>query len=100
MGRTGGSGIRLGGPVLDMSKLTLDVSKSQAIEDYAKAVYVLGVDRDGLVPSGEGAPRLGVTPATATAMLQKLADLGLAEITPYKGVALTAAGERVALEMI
>jgi DtxR family Mn-dependent transcriptional regulator len=76
------------------------VSNSQAIEDYAKAVYVLGLERDGLVPSGEVAVRLGVTPATATAMLQKLAELGLAEYTPYKGVALTDAGERVALEVI
>ena len=67
------------------------MSKSQAIEDYAKAVYVLGIDRDGLVPSGEVATRLGVTPATATAMLQKLAELGLADYTPYKGVALTEA---------
>ncbi len=73
---------------------------SQAIEDYAKAVYVLSADRDGLVPTGEVAVRLGVTPATATAMLQKLAELGLADYTPYKGVALTEAGERVALEVI
>jgi DtxR family Mn-dependent transcriptional regulator len=76
------------------------VSNSQAIEDYAKAVYLLGSERDGLVPSGEVASRLGVTPATATAMLQKLAELGLAEYVPYKGVALTPAGERVALEVI
>ena len=71
------------------------MSKSQAIEDYAKAVYVLGIDRDGLVPSGEVATRLGVTPATATAMLQKLAELGLADYTPYKGVALTEAAAPV-----
>ena len=76
------------------------MSNSQAIEDYAKAVYALGLDREGLVPSGEVATRLGVTPATATAMLQKLAELGLAEIVPYKGVSLTPAGEKVALEVI
>jgi DtxR family Mn-dependent transcriptional regulator len=76
------------------------VSKSQAIEDYAKAVYVLSADREGLVPTGEVAARLGITPATATSMLQKLAELGLAEYVPYKGVALTAAGEKVALEVI
>ena len=76
-------------------------SPSQAIEDYAKAVYALGLERPGrLVPSGEVAGRLGVTPATATAMLQKLAELGLAEYVPYKGVSLTPAGERVALEVI
>ncbi len=75
-------------------------SASQAIQDYAKAVYVLSADRDGLVPTGEVAARLGITPATATAMLQKLAELGLAEYVPYKGVSLTPAGERVALEVI
>ena len=77
-------------------------SLSKAIEDYAKAVYALGQDRDAdaLVPTGEVAVRLGVTPATATAMLQKLAELGLAEYVPYKGVALTPAGDKVALEVI
>jgi DtxR family Mn-dependent transcriptional regulator len=76
------------------------ISTSQAIQDYAKAVYVLALDRDGLVPNGEVATRLGVTPATATAMLQKLAELGLATYVPYKGVSLTPDGERVALEVI
>jgi DtxR family Mn-dependent transcriptional regulator len=76
------------------------VSNSQAIEDYAKAVYALGLDRDGRVPSGEVAARLAVTPATATAMLQRLAELGLADYVPYKGVSLTPAGEKVALEVI
>jgi DtxR family Mn-dependent transcriptional regulator len=76
------------------------VSNSQAIEDYAKAVYALGVDRDGRVPSGEVAARLDVTPATATAMLQRLAELGLADYVPYRGVSLTPAGEKVALEVI
>jgi DtxR family Mn-dependent transcriptional regulator len=76
------------------------ISTSQAIQDYAKAVYVLSLDRDGLVPNGEVATRIGVAPATATAMLRKLDDLGLAECVPYKGVSLTPDGERVALEVI
>ena len=76
------------------------MTTSQAIQDYAKAVYVLGRDREGLVTNGEVAARLAVTPATATTMLRKLADLGLAEYVPYKGVELTPAGERVALEVI
>jgi DtxR family transcriptional regulator, Mn-dependent transcriptional regulator len=75
-------------------------SPSQAIEDYAKAVYALSVDGEGLVATGTVATRLGVTPATATAMLQKLAELGLADYVPYKGVSLTPAGEKVALEVI
>ena len=50
--------------------------------------------------NGEVAERLGVTPATATAMLKRLDRLGLVEYLPYQGVTLTAAGERVALEVI
>jgi DtxR family Mn-dependent transcriptional regulator len=76
------------------------VSNSQAIEDYAKAIYAIAADRDTLVLNGEVAERLGVTPATATSMLKRLAELGLVEYFPYKGVSLTPAGERVALEMI
>jgi len=76
------------------------VSNSQAIEDYAKAIYAISADRDGRVQNGEVAERLGVTPATATVMLKRLAELGLADNVPYKGVRLTPAGERVALEVI
>jgi DtxR family Mn-dependent transcriptional regulator len=76
------------------------VSNSQAIEDYAKAIYAIASERDGLVLNGEVAERLGVTPATATSMLQRLAELGLATYRPYKGVSLTPSGERVALEVI
>ncbi len=80
--------------------LDLDVSNSQAIEDYAKAIYAIAADRDGLVQNGEVAQRLGVTPATATVMLKRLAELGLVDHVPYKGVSLTPAGEKVALEVI
>jgi DtxR family Mn-dependent transcriptional regulator len=78
------------------------VSNSQAIEDYAKAIYTIATERgDGeLVQNGEVAERLGVTPATATSMLQRLAELGLVEYVPYKGVRLTDAGEKLALEVI
>jgi DtxR family Mn-dependent transcriptional regulator len=73
---------------------------TEAIEDYAKAIYTIAGEREGLVLNGEVAQRIGVTPATATAMLKRLADLGLVEYFPYKGVSLTPAGARVALEVI
>ncbi|HSS32183.1 MAG TPA: metal-dependent transcriptional regulator [Solirubrobacterales bacterium] len=76
------------------------MSNSQAIEDYAKAIYAIAAEREGLVLNGEVAERIGVTPATATSMLKKLADLGLVDYFPYKGVSLTSAGEKVALEVI
>jgi DtxR family transcriptional regulator, Mn-dependent transcriptional regulator len=73
---------------------------SEAIEDYAKAIYALARRSDGPVSNGELAARLGVTPATATAMLKRLDGLGLVRHKPYRGVTLTAAGEKVALEVI
>jgi DtxR family Mn-dependent transcriptional regulator len=73
---------------------------TEAIEDYAKAIYTLSQQREGPVLTGELAERLGVTPATATAMLKRLDEMGLVEHTLYKGVVLTPAGERVALEVI
>jgi DtxR family Mn-dependent transcriptional regulator len=73
---------------------------SEAIEDYAKAIYALSRQRQGPVLNGEVAERLAVTPATATSMLQRLADLGLVDYEPYRGVTLTEAGEKVALEVI
>jgi len=77
------------------------VSKpSEAIEDYAKAIYALSQHRQGPVLNGEVAERLGVAPGTATSMLKKLGELGLVEYLPYRGVTLTRAGEKVALEVI
>src|SRR5258708_5778128 len=73
---------------------------SEAIEDYAKAIYALSRERDGPVLNGEVAERLGVAPATATSMLQKLDGLGLVDYVPYRGATLTPAGEKVALEVI
>ncbi len=73
---------------------------SEAIEDYAKAIYALSRQRPGPVQNGELAERLEVAPATATSMLKKLDGLGLIEYEPYRGAMLTGAGEKVALETI
>jgi DtxR family Mn-dependent transcriptional regulator len=73
---------------------------TEAVEDYAKAIYALARRADGPVGTSALARRLGVSPGTVTAMLKRMADLGLVEHRPYHGVALTAAGERVALEVI
>jgi DtxR family Mn-dependent transcriptional regulator len=84
-----------------MCQSYLDMPKSsEAIEDYAKAIYTVSREHEGPVLNGEVAERLGVAPATATSMLKKLDALGLAEYLPYRGATLTPAGERVALEVI
>lgn len=74
---------------------------SAPLEDCAKAIYSLSTRTGGQpVSTNALAQRLDLAPATVTAMLKRLADQGLANHRPYHGVTLTAAGERVALEVI
>ena len=73
---------------------------SEAIQDYAKAIYALATRSQAPVTTNALAERLGVTPASASAMVKKLTERGLVEHEPYRGVGLTAAGERVALEVL
>ena len=73
---------------------------SEAVENYAKAIYSLQNRTGEPVATNDLADRLQVTPASASGMVKKLADLGLAEHVPYKGVQLTAEGEQVALEVL
>jgi DtxR family transcriptional regulator, Mn-dependent transcriptional regulator len=75
-------------------------SISAAVEDYAKAIYALQVETGGPVTNNALAERLGVTAASASNMVKKLQGLGLVEHLPYHGVELTAAGRRVALEVL
>jgi DtxR family Mn-dependent transcriptional regulator len=72
---------------------------SDAVENYAKAIYALE-QRDDTVTTNAIAERMGVTAASASGMVKKLDGLGLVSHVPYKGVKLTEAGERVALEVI
>ena len=72
---------------------------SSTVENYLKAIYqgqsVLAAHAR-LVPMGQVAGALGVTPGTATTMAKALAESGLAEYEPYSGVRLTQAGEKLA----
>ena len=73
---------------------------SEAIEDYAKAIYALARRTEGAVTTSALATRLGVTPGSVSAMLKHLAERGLARHERYHGVQLTEEGERVALEVL
>jgi DtxR family Mn-dependent transcriptional regulator len=80
---------------------TVEPTHSSAIEDYAKSIYSLQQRAGGAAVSTNAlAERCGVTPASASAMLKKLAERGLVIHEPYRGVRLTVAGERLALEML
>jgi DtxR family transcriptional regulator, Mn-dependent transcriptional regulator len=77
------------------------VRPSEAIEDYAKAIYALQQrGESGTVGTNDLAARLGVTAGSASAMIKKLAERGLVEHVPYHGAQLTPKGERVALEVM
>jgi DtxR family transcriptional regulator, Mn-dependent transcriptional regulator len=71
----------------------------EAIQDYAKEIYKLEVE-SGRATTNALAERLGVAPASVTGMLKRLAELGLVSYEPYRGVTLTGAGTRLALEVI
>jgi DtxR family transcriptional regulator, Mn-dependent transcriptional regulator len=70
-----------------------------AHEDYLKAIYLLG--SNGVEVSNSAlAHHLSVTPASATNMVKKLAELGLVTYEPYQYVELTPSGQKVALEVL
>ena len=77
---------------------------SAATEDYLKTILHLREEAPS-VASGEAittqaiASRLEVAAPSATAMIKKLATLGLVRHTPYRGVELTKEGEKIALEV-
>ena len=69
---------------------------SRAIEDYLKVIYQLSV-ADKAVTTSALADALGISDASATNMIKKLAEMKLARHSPYRGVELTRAGEKIAL---
>lgn len=79
-------------PPDDQSRIT------PAIEDYLKAIYTL--QQQGAVTTSLLGEQRGSKPGSVTGMVKKLAEMNLVRHTPYQGVELTAAGERVALEVI
>ena len=83
-----------------MAKLGSVESVTSAVEDYAKAIYALETRCEGAVSTNAIADRLGVSAASASAMVKKLDGLGLVSHVPYRGVQLTSEGLKVALEVI
>src|SRR6058998_3845676 len=83
-----------------MAKLHFVDTVTSAVEDYAKAIYALESRDDGVVTNNALAERLGVSAASASAMVKKLAGLGLVRHEPYRGVRLTSEGLKVALEVL
>jgi len=91
-----------------MSKSSSRTPLTEAQEDYLKQVLLLGSDSKGTdrledtrpVSTQSLANQMQVKPASVTGMLKKLAGLGLVEYEAYRGVRLTRAGYKVALEVL
>jgi DtxR family transcriptional regulator, Mn-dependent transcriptional regulator len=91
-----------GGLTAATAPYTGPVSKpvlSDAIQDYLKVLYHLQSD-GGRVSVTALAREQKVAPASASEMVKKLAALELVEHAPYRGIRLTPAGEKVAVEVI
>ena len=77
----------------------MEAQLSEALENYLKEIYTLQAE-GGRATTSALAKRRGVAPPSVTAMLGKLAALGLVEHERYRGAVLTEAGERAAVEIV
>lgn len=84
------TGARIVGAMSDSSQ-----RRSSSIEDYIRVIYGL-VERGEAVTNTTLATRLEVSPSSASGMVTKLAQQGLVEHVPYRGIELTADGMRLA----
>ena len=75
---------------------------TESVDNYLKAILVLSGPEERRVSSTSLADRLGVAPASVTNMLQKLASSPsqFVEYERHRGVLLSAAGKRRALEVL
>src|SRR5256885_4085666 len=78
--------------------MTVDLTKSE--REALKAMYRLTIGDQGSAHTGDLAEALKLSPGTVTATVKRLADRGLADHRPYKGVELSAEGRRAAVAAI
>lgn len=71
----------------------------QAIEDYLKTIYTLS-EEESPVSTSRIAEARQVKPASATSMIQRLAELNLVDYKKHYGVTLSESGRQIALEVI
>lgn len=72
---------------------------TEPLEDCLREIYKLEL-ADGHATNGALAERLRLVPSSATAMVKRLAALGLVEHAPYRGATLTEEGRRTALALV
>ena len=77
----------------------MPLDASAAGQDYLKAIFLLSEESEQVATTAL-AQRLGVSAASATNMLKRLASSGMVRHSPYRGAELTARGRAIALEVI
>ncbi|MEM2897462.1 MAG: metal-dependent transcriptional regulator [Candidatus Bathyarchaeia archaeon] len=69
------------------------------VEEYVQTIYRLE-ERNGMARTKNLAKNLGVKLGTITNTIERLEEKGLVTHEPYKGVRLTADGQKIAIEVI
>ena len=82
-----------------MSKLVQPGRDVSRREDYLEAIYNLNQEK-GYVSAADISDRLGVKPPTVSNMVVNLAKNGYLEHERYRGMRLTASGEKIARSVI
>jgi len=77
----------------------METEVSHEAEEYLEAIYRLQ-RRRGVAKTTELASELNVVPGSVTNTVQHLKKHGLVEHEPYRGVKLTAKGEKIALKIL
>ncbi|MEM3577414.1 MAG: metal-dependent transcriptional regulator [Candidatus Bathyarchaeia archaeon] len=77
----------------------MSVELSSEAEEYVEAIYRLQ-KRSGVAKTSELAKELNVVPGSITNTIEHLERHGLVRHEPYKGVRLTAEGEKLALDVL
>lgn len=72
---------------------------TRSVEDYLKAIYTLSSAGQPATTTGI-AEALDLAAPSVSGMVKRLAEAGLLEHLPYKGVTLTGDGRRAALRML
>lgn len=75
------------------------MESTESVQDYLKAIYLLAQAGEEVTTSAV-ADRLGVSAASVTSMIKRLASRGLLRHQRYQGVELTPTGRKLALEVI
>ena len=78
---------------------SIDDKKNISTEDYIKAIYKLAGE-EGKVTTSALASQLQLTDASVTDMIKKLSEKGLVRYARYRGVALSARGKRMAMQIV